>query len=162
MFTKTFHSLSPSFQITAPSSELARITSLFQVEKTLLWTAWLEVLPKITYLTKKSCCFVYWGHHARIVYAGYGDEWYFGVAKNISIDNYDANIECPQPNGPAAQLFWPSPAETWWISIHNIITKVDPPSYRSSSQFYCFDCDEMNCVKDLMWFDIHLQLRVLK
>ena len=34
--------------------------------------------------------------------------------------------------------------------IHDIIANVDPPSYGSTGQFYCFDCDEMNCVKKFM------------
>ena len=80
----------------------------------------------------------------------YDDEWYFGVAHYISVENYDVNIEFLQPNGHVAQFFRPSVEGTCWIPIHDIITKLDPPSYGSTGQFYCFDCDEMNCVKKLM------------
>ena len=82
----------------------------------------------------------------------YDDEWYFGVAKYISVANYDANVKFLQPNGPFAQFFRPNLEDNCWIPIHDIITKVDPPSYGSTSQFYCFDCNEMNCVKQLMSF----------
>ena len=80
----------------------------------------------------------------------YDDEWYFGVANYISAQNYDVNIKFLQPNGPAAQFFRPSLEDTCWIPIHDIITKVDPPSWKHIGRFYCFDCDEMNCVKKLM------------
>ena len=80
----------------------------------------------------------------------YDDEWYFVVANYISVENYDVNIKFLQPNGSTAQCFRSSPEGTCWIPIHDIITKVDPPSYGSTVQFYCFDCDEMNCVKKLM------------
>ena len=36
LLRKTFHSLSPGFQIAVPSRELAGIMSLFQVDKTFL------------------------------------------------------------------------------------------------------------------------------
>ena len=78
------------------------------------------------------------------------DEWYSGVANYISVENYDVNIKFLQPNGPAAQFFRPSLEGTCWIPILDIITKVDPPSSGSSGQFYCIDCDEMNCVKKMM------------
>ena len=32
----------------------------------------------------------------------------------------------------------------------DIITKVDPPSSGSSCRFYCFGCDKMKCVENLM------------
>ena len=81
----------------------------------------------------------------------YDDGWYFGDASYISVENHDVNIKFLQPNGSAAQYFRPSLETTCWIPIHDIITKVDPPSYGSNGQFYCFDCYEMNCVKKLMW-----------
>ena len=65
-----------------------------------------------------------------------------------SIENYDVNIEFLQPNSPAAQFFRPSLEDTCWIPINYIITKMDPPSLGSTGQFYCFDCDEMNCLKN--------------
>ena len=39
------------------------------------------------------------------------------------------NIKFIQTNGPAAQFFRPGLRGTCWIPIHDIITKVDPPSY---------------------------------
>ena len=84
-----------------------------------------------------------------LLYAcSYDDEWYF--ANYISVENYDVNIKFFQPNGPAAQFFRPSLEGTCWIPIHDIIAKVDPPSYGSTGHFYCFDCDEINCIKKLM------------
>ena len=90
--------------------------------------------------------------HGLLYACSYDDEWYFGVANYISVENYDLNIKFLQPNGPATQFFRPSLEGTCWIPIHDIITKEDPPSYGSTGQFYCFDCDEMNCVKTLMGF----------
>ena len=87
---------------------------------------------------------------ASLYACSYNDEWYFGVANYISVENYGVNIKFLQPNGPAAQFFRPNLEGTCWIPIHDIITKVDPPSYRSTGQFCCIDCDEMNCVKKLM------------
>ena len=77
------------------------------------------------------------------------DEWYFGVSNYISVENYDVNIKFLQPNGPAAQFFRPILEYMFWIPKHGLITKVDPPSYGSTGRFYCFDCDEMNCVKKI-------------
>ena len=79
----------------------------------------------------------------------YDNEWYFDVA-NISGENYDVSIKFLQPNGPATQFFRPSLEDTCWIPIHDIITKIHPPSCRSTVRFYCLDCDEVNCVKKLM------------
>ena len=67
-----------------------------------------------------------------LLYAcSYDDEWYFGVANYISVENYDVNIKFLQPNGPAAKFFRPSLEGTCWIPTP-IITKVDPPSYGST------------------------------
>ena len=86
-----------------------------------------------------------------LLYAcSHDDEWYFGVANYISVENYDGNIKFLQLNGPVAQFFWPSLEDTCWIPMHDIITKVHPPSYGSTGRLYCFDCDEMNCVRKLM------------
>ena len=86
-----------------------------------------------------------------LLYAcSYDDEWYFGVANCISVKNYDMNIKFLQPNGPVAQFFRPSLEDTCWIPINDIMTKVDPPSYKSTGRFYCFDCDKMNCLKKLV------------
>ena len=60
------------------------------------------------------------------------DEWYLGVAKYISVENYDVDINFLQPNGSAAQLFRSGFENTCWMPIHDIITKVDPPSYGST------------------------------
>ena len=79
----------------------------------------------------------------------YDDEWYFGVPNYISVENYDVNIKFLQSNGPAAQFFRHSLEDTCWIPIHDLITKVDPSSYGSTGRFYCFDCDEMNSVKEI-------------
>ena len=79
----------------------------------------------------------------------YVDEWYFGVKLHFS-KNCDVNIKFFHQNGPSAQFFRPSLEETCWISIHNIIAKVDPPLCGSTGRFYCLDFDEMNCIKKLM------------
>ena len=62
----------------------------------------------------------------------YDDEWYFGVANYISVENYDVNVKFLQLNGPAAQFFKPSLEGTCWIPIQDIIIKEDPPSYGSA------------------------------
>ena len=89
--------------------------------------------------------------HGPLYACSYDGEWYVGAANYISVENYDVNIKFLQPNGSAAaQFFRPSLEGTSWIAIHDINTKEDLPSYGSTGQFYCFDCDEMNCVKKLM------------
>ena len=150
MWRKTFHSLSPGFQITASAREFASIMSLSQVEKKLLWTVCLELLPKIYWPNKKKFL-VYGSHYA----CSDDDEWYFGVANYISVESYDVSIKFLQPNGPAAQFFRPIIEDTCKISMHDIILKVNPPSYGSTGRFYFFDYDEMNGVKKLMWFIWH-------
>ena len=72
------------------------------------------------------------------------DECYFAVADYVSVENCDVNIKVIHP------VFRTSCEKNWWIPIHDIITKVDPPSSRSSCRFYCVDCDEMKCVQNLM------------
>ena len=46
---------------------------------------------------------------------------------------------------------------TCGIPVHEIITKVDPPSYGSSGRFYCFDCDEIEA-KNTLYFSYLAQL----
>ena len=58
--------------------------------------------------------------------------WYFAIANYISVENYDMNIKFIQTNGPVAQFFRPGLRGTCWIPIHDIITKVDPPSYEGT------------------------------
>ena len=60
------------------------------------------------------------------------DEWYLGVAKYISAENYDVDINFFQPNGSVAQLCRSGLENTCWMPIHDIITKADPPSYGST------------------------------
>ena len=74
------------------------------------------------------------------------DEWYFGVANYVSVENCDVNIKFFHPNSPASHLFRPSLEGTCWIPIHDIITKLDTPSSGSTSQFYYFDWDKMKHV----------------
>ena len=67
-----------------------------------------------------------------LLYAcSYDDEWYFGFANYISVENY-VNIKFLQPNGTVTQFFRPSLEGTCWIPMHGIITKEDPPSYGST------------------------------
>ena len=87
--------------------------------------------------------------------SSYDDMWYFCVAIYISEENYNVEIKFLQLNGPTVQFLGPSLEDTCCIPIHDIITKVDPASYGSTGQFYCFDYDQMNCVKKMMWFNWH-------
>ena len=68
----------------------------------------------------------------------------------VLVENCDANIIFVHPNGPAAQFFRPYGEDPCWILVHNIITKVDPPSFGSTGRLYCFDCDEIKCAQNLM------------
>ena len=141
------HSLSPGFQIAAPSRELARIMSLFHVEKTLLWTVCLNaLLKKETVLSIKHIM------PGSFYVCSYDGEQYFGVPKYVFVENCDVNIKCLNQNGPAAQFFKPSLECTFLIPIHDIITEVDPPSSGSTGWFSCFDFDEMTSIQKLMWF----------
>ena len=62
----------------------------------------------------------------------YDDEWYLGVANYVSVENCVVNIKFLHPSDPAAQFFRPSLEDTCSIPIHDIITKLDPPSSRST------------------------------
>ena len=102
--------------------------SLFWVEKTLFWPVCLEVLPKITYIIKRSL---------------------LSTSCLVCFMLVLMMISCP-----AVQFFRRSLEETRWITIyiHDIIKKVGTPSCGSTGLFYFSDCDEMNCVKKLMRF----------
>ena len=73
--------------------------------------------------------------HGSLYACSYDDEWYFGVANYLSVENYNVNIKFLLPNGPAAQFFRPSLEGTCWIPIHDFTTKEDPPLYGSTGQF---------------------------
>ena len=60
---------------------------------------------------------------------------YFGVANYISLENYNVNIKFLHPNGPVGQFFRPSLMNYCWIPIHDIITKVDPPTSEALVNF---------------------------
>ena len=85
---------------------------------------------------------------ASVFTCSHDNDWYFHAANYISVENYDVNIKFLHLDGSAGQFIRPSLEETCWIPIHDII--VDPSLYGSTVQFYCFDCDEMNCAKKLM------------
>ena len=83
--------------------------SLFQVEKTLLWTLGLEVLWQICLSNKKVFLSIEHIMPESLYACSYDDdERYFGVANYISVENYDVNIKFLQPNGAAARFFRPS------------------------------------------------------
>ena len=132
----TFPFLESSFQIAAPSRELTGIMSLFQMEKTLLWTVCLVLLPKIYFkkrfylLSKCLECFML----ARWWVVLCCCKLYF--IRNISY--CDVNIKFLHPNGPATQFFkvYSGQDSTCWILIHHVITKVNPPSSGSTGPFY--------------------------
>ena len=60
------------------------------------------------------------------------DDWYLGVANYILVESHDVSIKFLQTNGPAAHFFRPSIEDTCWIPMHDIILKVNPPSYGST------------------------------
>ena len=37
----------------------------------------------------------------------YENDWYFGIANYISIENNDVNVKFMHPKGPASIFFWP-------------------------------------------------------
>ena len=37
----------------------------------------------------------------------YENDWYFGIANYISIENNDVNVKFMHPKGPASNFFWP-------------------------------------------------------
>ena len=113
MLRKTFHSLSPCFQIAVPSME-------FTMGKILLLTVCLRASKNLLIQQKEvvlSIKYIMPG----LLYVCFYDEWYFDVGNHISVENYDVNIKFLQPNGPAIQFFRPGLQDTCWIPIQMII-----------------------------------------
>ena len=54
----------------------------------------------------------------------YENDWYFGIASFVSMENQDLNIKFLQPKGPAVQFFWPTRNDICWIPISNVICKL--------------------------------------
>ena len=54
----------------------------------------------------------------------YENDWYFGIASFVSMENQDLNIKFLHPKGPAVQFFWPTRDDICWIPISNVICKL--------------------------------------
>ena len=95
-YGKHFHSLSPGFQITAPSREFAS-------QESWVYSRWrkhchkhcLEVLPKI-YLSNNNVLSI--EHIISGSFYACFYEWYFAVANYVSVENCDVNIKFLHPN----------------------------------------------------------------
>ena len=54
----------------------------------------------------------------------YENDWYFGIANYVSIENNDVNVKFMYPKGPASKFFWPSKDDVCWIPAENLICEV--------------------------------------
>ena len=57
----------------------------------------------------------------------YENDWFFGVANFVSIENKDVNVKFMHPKRPPMNFFWPTKDDTCWVSISNILCCVNPP-----------------------------------
>ena len=75
--------------------------NLFQVEKALLWTVSERASENLLVHQKETVLSI---EHIMpgLFYASYDDEWYFGVANYVLVENCYMNIKLFHPNGPAA------------------------------------------------------------
>jgi len=80
----------------------------------------------------------------------YENEWYFGVANYVSVENSDVHVIFLHPKGPAVQFFWPSRDDICWIPINDIVTKVEAPVSGSTGRFYRFEHDDVKRVQCLV------------
>ena len=76
----------------------------------------------------------------------YHHNWYFGVANYVSVENVDVNVRFLDPKGPSVQFSWPN---RFLVPIHDIITKVEPPSCGSTGRMYGFNIDKSRFGKQL-------------
>ena len=69
----------------------------------------------------------------------YENDWFFGVANFVSIENKDVNVKFMHPKGPALNFFWPTKDDTCWVPISNVLCRVNPPKISLTGRFYIFD-----------------------
>ena len=77
-----------------------------------------EVIPQKFYV----CC--------------YKNNWYFGKANYVLIENNDVNVKFLRPKGPTLKFFWSSRDDVCWIFAENLICEVNPLETSTTGQFY--------------------------
>ena len=68
----------------------------------------------------------------------YENDWYFGIANYVPIENNDVNLKFMHPKGSASKIFWPSRGDVCWVLPENVICEVNPPEASTTRQFYVF------------------------
>ena len=69
----------------------------------------------------------------------YENDWYFGLANYVSVENNDVNVSFMHPKGPATKFFWPSRDDICWVPVENIICEVNAPEASTTGRFYIFE-----------------------
>ena len=67
----------------------------------------------------------------------YENDWFFGVANFVSIENKDVNVKFMHQK-TINNFFWPNKDDTCWITISNILGRVNPPKTSLTGRFYNF------------------------
>ena len=55
------------------------------------------------------------------------NNWYFGIANYVLIENNDVNVKFMHPKGPASKFFRPRRDDVCWVPAENLICEVNPP-----------------------------------
>ena len=69
----------------------------------------------------------------------YENDWYFGIANYVSIENNDVNEKFMHPKGPASIFFWSSRDEVCWVPAENLICEMNLPEASTTGWFYVFE-----------------------
>ena len=66
------------------------------------------------------------------------NDWYFGIANYVSIENNHVKVKFMNPKGPASKFFWPSRDDVCWVPAENLICEVNPPDASTTRRLYVF------------------------
>ena len=80
----------------------------------------------------------------------YENGWRLGMTSFVLMENQDLNIKFLHPKGPAVEFFWPRRNGICWISISNVIYKVQPPESSTTGRLYKFHWDDISHIKSLV------------
>ena len=68
----------------------------------------------------------------------YENDWYFGIANYVLIENNDVNVKFMHPKGPTSKFSWPSRDHFCYVPAKNLICEVNSPEASTTGRFYIF------------------------
>ena len=75
---------------------------------------------------------------ANIYKCQYENDWFFGVANFVSIENKDVNVKFMHSKGQSTNFFKPNKDDMCWVPISNILGCVNLPKASLTGHFYNF------------------------